>query len=395
MSEHSQSIVPPHILEAIAERGSDEQKQMARETLEKSDAVRRREVTPANPPAPGGESIIPPHILDHISEEGDDDQRQWAQDTLAKSQSLRDEAREAPAHEGVAADAPQEKPPAKVAIYDCRNTTDLPGTPARGDTDPATSDVEVNEAHDGLRATLDFYADVLSRNSVDDRGLDLIGSVHYDTKYDNAQWTGSQMLFGDGDGTLFNRFTISMDIMGHELTHGVTQYSAALVYQDQSGALNESVSDCFGVMVKQFHLSQDVSAADWLIGAGILTPQVHGKALRSMADPGTAYDDPVLGKDPQPGHMDHYVQTNDDNGGVHINSGIPNHAFYYAAVGFGGNSWEKAGRIWYATLTDPAIPNDASFEQFAQLTVEHAGTLFDTSAATVVSDAWQQVGIRT
>ena len=256
-------------------------------------------------------------------------------------------------------------------------------------------DAEVNEAHDGLRATLDFYGHVLSRNSVDGRGLDLIGSVHFDKKYDNAQWTGSQMLFGDGDGKLFNRFTISMDIMGHELTHGVTQFTAALVYQDQSGALNESVSDVFGSMVKQFHLSQSVDQADWLIGAGIFTAAVRGKALRSMAEPGTAYDDPVLGKDPQPADMDHYVDMTEDDGGVHINSGIPNRAFYLACVGFGGNSWDKAGPIWYATLTDPDIPATATFEQFAQLTVGHAMSLYDASAAKVVADAWKTVGITT
>src|SRR5262249_6826367 len=148
----------------------------------------------------------------------------------------------------------------------------------------------------------------------------------------------------------FNRFTISVDIMGHELTHGVTAYTAGLIYQGQSGALNESISDVFGSMVKQFALSQTVATADWLIGAGIFTPKVNGVALRSMKEPGTAYNDPVLGKDPQPADMAHYVNTSSDNGGVHINSGIPNRAFYLTAVALGGNSWDRAGRIWYATL---------------------------------------------
>jgi Zn-dependent metalloprotease len=138
------------------------------------------------------------------------------------------------------------------------------------------------------------------------------------------------MVYGDGDGDLFKRFTIAIDVIGHELTHGVTQYSAGLVYQDQTGALNESISDVFGSLVKQYRLKQTADQADWLIGAGLLADGVNGKALRSMAAPGTAYDDPILGKDPQPAHMKDFVNTQSDHGGVHINSGIPNHAFFYS-----------------------------------------------------------------
>src|SRR4029079_944922 len=136
------------------------------------------------------------------------------------------------------------------------------------------------------------------------------------------------------------------------LTHGVTQDEAQLVYSNQSGALNESLSDVFGSLIKQFSLNQTADQADWLIGAGLLTKQVNGVALRSMKAPGTAYNDPVLGKDPQPAHMKDYVNTISDNGGVHINSGIPNHAFYLIATQIGGNAWEKAGQIWYLTLRD-------------------------------------------
>ena len=148
--------------------------------------------------------------------------------------------------------------------------------------------------------------------------------------YDNAFWDGTQMVFGDGDGVIFLPFTRSVDVIGHELAHGVTQYTSGLNYQDQSGALNESVSDVFGVLVKQRLLGQTADQADWLVGAELLAPGVNGVALRSMAAPGTAYDDPRLGKDPQPGHMRDYVDTTDDNGGVHINSGIPNKAFHVA-----------------------------------------------------------------
>src|SRR5207245_10045279 len=114
------------------------------------------------------------------------------------------------------------------------------------------------------------------------------------------------------------------DASGYELTHGVTQNTAALEYSGQPGALNESIADGVGTIVKQWRLGESVDQADWLIGAGLFTTAVQGVALRSMKDPGSAYDDPQIGKDPQPKFMKDFVNTTDDNGGVHINSGIPN-----------------------------------------------------------------------
>ena len=196
-------------------------------------------------------------------------------------------------------------------------------------------------------------------------------SVHYGTDYDNAFWDGTQMVFGDGDGVVFRRSPAASTSSGHELAHGVTQYTAGLNYQGQSGALNESVSDVFGVLVKQRLLGQTADQADWLIGAELLAPGVNGVALRSMAAPGTAYDDPRLGKDPQPAHMSGYVDTTDDNGGVHINSGIPNKAFHVAATTLGGNAWEAAGQVWVDTITGD-ISADCDFATFARLTVAAA-----------------------
>src|SRR5690606_37493232 len=157
------------------------------------------------------------------------------------------------------------------------------------------------------------------------------------------------MVFGDGDGEIFRRFTSSLSVVGHELTHGVTQYTSNLVYRGQSGTLNESVSDVFGALVEQFSAGQRTETASWLIGEGLFTDQVEGRALRSLKAPGTAYDDDILGADPQPDHMDGYITTDDDNGGVHLNSGIPNRAFYLVADSVGGHAWERAGRIWYDT----------------------------------------------
>ncbi len=203
------------------------------------------------------------------------------------------------------------------------------------------------------------------------------------------------MVFGDGDGEIFNRFTRSLDVVAHELTHGVIESEAGLLYSDQSGALNESLSDVFGVLVKQFSLKQTADQADWLIGAELLTDKVSGSALRSMANPGSAYDDPLLGKDPQPAHMRDFIDTRDDNGGVHLNSGIPNRAFYLAARALGGYAWEKAGRIWYDTLCDQRLAKDADFVAFAGLTLDNAVIRFDVGSSEVqaVRQAWTDVGV--
>jgi Zn-dependent metalloprotease len=204
------------------------------------------------------------------------------------------------------------------------------------------------------------------------------------------------MVFGDGDGEIFTRFTISVDVIGHELTHGVTGSECNLAYHGQSGALNESISDVFGSLVKQKLRKQTADKADWLIGQGLFTAHVKGKALRSMKEPGTAYDDPRLGKDPQPGHMRDYVHTYEDDGGVHINSGIPNRAFYLAAAQIGGYAWEAAGAIWYETICDPTLRPNASFRTFASRTISHAATLFGANSPEqkAVRDAWVEVGIK-
>src|SRR5689334_24844241 len=202
------------------------------------------------------------------------------------------------------------------------------------------------------------------------------------------------MVFGDGDGTVFNRFTVSLDVIGHELTHGVTGSEVNLAYMGQSGAMNESVSDVFGSLVKQYALKQTASEADWLIGAGLLT--FKDQALRSMKAPGTAYDNKVLGKDPQPADMKHYVHTAQDNGGVHINSGIPNHAFYLVAAALGGNAWVKAGQIWYDTIGDKSLKPTATFAAFAGRTVANAKRRYGATGTEqkAVADAWHKVGVK-
>jgi len=280
-------------------------------------------------------------------------------------------------------------------IQDAKGIETRSGSVVRDEGAAAVKDPAVNEAYEGLGATYDLYWSAYKRDSIDNQGLRLMGVVHYGQKYDNAFWDGQEMVFGDGDGDLFNRFTISVDVIGHELTHGVTEYVAGLTYMNQSGALNESISDVFGSLVKQFQLKQTAAKADWLIGAGLLSKKVKGIALRSMKAPGTAYDDPILGKDPQPAHMKDFAQTTADNGGVHVNSGIPNRAFYEAAAAIGGNAWEKAGQVWYETLRDPRLKPDSNFADFAAITIMVSEHLFGAGGkeANAVKAGWTKVGV--
>jgi len=344
-----------------------------------------------HPHSPARCGIVPPYILEALAQHEDAVVREAADRTLALTAGFGEtRAATTPQSSAEGATAPREH----RSVYDARNSENLPGHLVRDEGAAAAQDVAVNEAYDGLGDTWTLYQDVYGRNSIDDNGLTLIGSVHFGQRYDNAYWDGRQMVFGDGDGVLFNRFTISVDVIGHELTHGVTGATANLDYQGQSGALNESVSDVFGSIVKQYSLQQTAEEADWLIGAGLLAADINGVALRSMKAPGTAYDDPQLGgKDPQPGTMAGYVHTTSDNGGVHTNSGIPNHAFCLAAIGLGGNSWDKAGHIWYATLTAGELSTSATFAEFAAATVSAAARLYSSAEQQTVLDAWTQVGV--
>jgi hypothetical protein len=360
--------------------------------------------------------IVPPYLLEHLEQTADDPTlRARYRQSLDHDATFRTRraaspapAAEAPAAEAPAAEEPEapaaEAPEAQAeaaapgpqrAIHDAEHETALPGGLIRSEGDPEVADAAVNESYDGLGATWSLFHECFGRDSIDGAGLPLISTVHFDRDYANAFWNGEQMVFGDGDGVIFGSFTSSIDITGHELTHGVVQHAAGLVYQDQPGALNESLCDVFGSLAKQHHLGQAATDADWIIGAGIFTEGVAGVGIRSLAQPGSAYDDPRLGRDPQPSHMSDYVDTEDDNGGVHINSGIPSHAFYLVASTLGGNAYEDPGRIWYTTLTSGNLPATCTFDQFAAATQQTADTLFgpDSLQAQAVTTAWTRVGV--
>jgi Zn-dependent metalloprotease len=344
---------------------------------------------------PGGPSIIPPHLLTNLAaaQHAHPEARDAAQRTLHADESMRQQRKEVA--EAQMLPEVTEVAPAHLnrLVYNCRNTTRLPGTVVRREGSTPTSEATINECYDGFADTFKLYYEIFQRNSIDDAGLNLLGSVHYSTKYNNAFWNGRQMVFGDGDGIYFNRFTTSVDVIGHELTHGVVQHTCNLEYQGESGALNESLADVFGTLVKQYKLKQKPENADWLIGEGLFTNRVKGVALRSMKSPGTAYDDPAFGKDPQPAHYKDLVITEQDAGGVHINSGIPNRAFYNVAIALPDYAWEKAGHIWYAAINDPKLTETADFHLFAQITVDQAQQLYGQGVRDIVKQGWADVGI--
>ncbi|EPG4960454.1 TPA: M4 family metallopeptidase [Citrobacter amalonaticus] len=333
-------------------------------------------------------SVIPPYILRRIIESGSAMQQQCARQTLTHVQTLMAHMPGKPA-------APHVNQPGQLErdIYDAKNRQELPGTQVRYEGHPSNGDVAVDEAYDYLGVTHDFFWKNWHRDSLDNKGLILTGTVHYGHEYQNAFWNGQQMVFGDGDGEIFNRFTIAIDVVAHELAHGITESEAGLIYFEQAGALNESVSDVFGALVKQYHLKQTADQADWLIGQGLLADGINGKGLRSMSAPGTAYDDPLLGKDPQPAHMRDFIKTREDNGGVHLNSGIPNRAFYLAATALGGYAWEKAGYAWYDTVCDRQLAQDADFIDFARLTVYHGDKRSGAETAKAIEAAWKATGV--
>jgi Zn-dependent metalloprotease len=335
--------------------------------------------------------IVPPQIFEHIAAAGNPQQRQWAFQNLNASAEFRGE-RKPPFHlSSMFAVAPGMK---RRMIFDAQHGLRLPGTIVRSEGEEPVQDVTVNEAYDGTGEVYDFFFETFGRNSIDGEGMQLDSTVHYRRNFSNAFWNGRQMVFGDGDGEIFARFTRSIDIIGHELTHGITQFESGLGYTGQTGALNESISDVFGILTKQFVNQQTVDDSDWLIGAGLFTEQINAVAIRSMKAPGTAYDDPLIGKDEQPAHMSDYVKTSDDNGGVHINSGIPNKAFYNLAAVLGGYAWTHAGRIWYVAVLEK-LKQETHFKEFASMTHQVARNLYGdrSKEEQTVMSAWEDVGI--
>lgn len=281
------------------------------------------------------------------------------------------------------------------SIWSIQNTTNL-GAPIwlrdANYEDADAQDWVVDKVWEYLGVGVTMYGWDFGRNGIDNAGSEVRANIHYGQSYANAFWNGSQLVFGDGNEVLAH-LGESICVVVHELTHAVTQHTAGLIYQGQSGALNESFSDVMGCVAEQQSRNQNFDHATWLVGEECLLPGVNGVAIRSMSAPGTAYNDPRLGKDPQPSHMNGYVNTTQDSGGVHINSGIPNHAFYQACRRTGGNSWDQIAGVWFWTMVSGQVKPDCDFYTFASLTVQSAIRGWGNLVAHSVVQAWNDVGI--
>jgi Zn-dependent metalloprotease len=276
-------------------------------------------------------------------------------------------------------------------VYDAQKKEELPGVKARFEGEKPTGNEEVDRAYDFTGFVRDFYKQQHQRDSIDGQGMKYVSTVNYGENYENAFWNGSQMTYGKpGADSPFKTFML-LDVAGHEITHGVTEKEANETYYGQSGALNESNSDVFGELIKQYSKHQTADQADWLVGDGIWKDNIKGRALRDMLNPGTAYDDPAVGKDPQPAHMKDYYKTWGDNGGVHYNSGIPNRAFALFAKAVGGYAWEDPGHIWWTARKNAG--NDPSFASFAFQTIEAAKALGKPGEVEKLQKAWEAVGV--
>jgi Zn-dependent metalloprotease len=341
--------------------------------------------------------IIPPYMLENMAESSNAATRALAVSAIeasADARATRRFAREMPAMAAVM--APDLKK--QRLIYDAQknNISNMPGKLVRREGDEKHKDAAVNEAYDNSGTTYDFYLKRFARNSLDGKGMTIVSSVHVGKQLNNAFWNGRQMAYGDGDGSIFTRFTQSLDVVGHELTHGVVAHECNLEYRGESGALNEHFADVFGSLVSQWKNKQSAATATWRIGQEIMGPGSKAKSLRTFTAEKAFENDPNLGSDQQPKHMRNLYRGLSDNGGVHLNSGIPNHAFYLFAKAVGGNAWEIAGGIWYEAMRKLSSTSD--FSEMARTTqmIAQSGLLgdrADRSVATALRQAWKAVGL--
>lgn len=331
---------------------------------------------------PYAQGIVPPYMLETLAKNNPGNPDYLA--TIKRANDMR------AAGQFASKNAARTNEGGAREVYDAGGEEIHPGKLIRKEGQGPTGNSDVDNAFDYTGDVRKYYKDVHGRDSIDGKGMKLSSTVNYGDNFENAFWDGQQMTYGrPGAQSPFKTFIQRM-ITGHEMTHGVTEFESNLTYRGQPGALNESHSDVFGALVEQRALGQTADKANWLVGDGIWKEGVNGRALRDMKNPGTAYDDPQLGKDPQPAHMRDFVRTSRDNGGVHINSGIPNKAFADFATAVGGNAWEAPGKIWYEARANAG--SDPSFAQFAYQTIEAAKRISPNDVPKL-EKAWSDVGV--
>ncbi|KAK3328783.1 metalloprotease [Apodospora peruviana] len=419
MASHMCCVVPPYLLDALCECSDPELREMAASTLAFGQTIQdeRHEFSQGgftdtatdhhddDTPGPA-QGIVPDYLLESIGGSGEDPELQKADRAAADAEGL-SEAGMVASQSGFFRE-----------VYDMEHSaadTQLPGKPRRAEGDGPHSDPAVNEVYDNALKVLLFYQKYFNLTSVDNNNMKIVSSVHYGSRVTNAWWHHNQMKYGDGIPGKLGHYTNALDVIGHEITHGVTQFHSQIKYNGESGALNEHISDVFGIMVKQIADNTTADKADWLLGETCFMPDIKGVGLRNMLHPGTAWTRAKVtvmeGDDVQPDHYSKIagILKNDpdgvkrDHGGVHYFSGIPNRAFALSATRFGGFSYEKAGKIWWTAVTakegsNPPtyrIPSTCTFAQFADVTVEVAKELFPNSGADqVVRTAWNDVGVQ-
>ena len=339
---------------------------------------------------------VPKNLLKQLADDtDDDDHRKLLHDQIAHSSKLRGQR----GAQSVA------RPPAKTGkqllhrqVFDAQGQIFLPGQLLRDEDDPPTKDKDANQAYENVGIAMQFFKTVLGRDSVDGKGMRVDATVHYGLRFTNAMWTGEQMIVGDGDGRHIKGLAHSLGIIAHEFAHGVTQHivrgglgvvevtGQPPTLKGEAGALNESFSDVFASMVKQWHADQDVTQADWLLGEDIMAPG-SGKAIRSLKDPGN--NRLTWRNDDQIKDYKRYKPTDE----AHKASGIANHAFYLAATELGGKSWETLARIWLKGFDRLRVRG--TFLDAAHYTMDVAATLHGKGSRphNAIKAAWRKVNV--
>ncbi len=345
--------------------------------------------------------ILPPYMSDKLDELFGDDTESTTGEAVRKKRI--EQAEMTPQTRGIDLLAKPVNKKLYRQVYDAKETSADPGDLiwTEGEKKNKLSK-DAKNVITGAGHVWNFYKKLFNRNSIDNKGMHLIQTIGYRERknrpFFNAFWYGKQMYYGSGSPNFTNSFTTDLDIIGHELSHAVIDFEAALNYRNQSGALNESFADVFGILIKQWVNKTAARKADWLIGKNIL---IGKNALRSLKAPGTAFkNDPVFGDDPQPAIMKDYMKMpnteDDDYGGVHYNSGITNHAFYITSFEINGSAWAKAGAIWYAALLDKELlKKTANFQDAADATLRKAVLLFGKGslAEKAVQKGWKETGV--
>lgn len=329
-------------------------------------------------------SIIPDIVLEHAAQHADSPEaRNVARRNLAVSRYMQQKRAEAiePQHGE------------DRVVYDSGHTSGA-GEQVRREDSPDTGDEAVDTLYNDTGYWIDALYDKWQRRSYDGQGATLRIIAHFEKDFDNAYWDGAGIWVGDG--YFFDPFWRARTVTLHEWTHALTEKTLGLVYARQPGALNEHISDAVAAAVEQWVLQQTANEADWYIGRELMGRR-QGVALRVMADTFAAFDDPVIGKDPQYGHktMAGYYRGSDDNYGVHINSAIPNMAFALAAKARGGMTIDTVLPPLMHVLLTRRVGQQASFQEFANAMRASAVDLFGVGDPTVtaIEEGWREVGI--